>query len=179
MCPASTEAIGRAKFAPGSARPYTKIIHVQLGHVFSPFYEVLDMQRKLKWHPAPASQAVNEKWVMMIRSARPFTPPTDVIELPDRILVLVEIAGMHTDHLNITLNDRRLSISGTREKPRHPNPAYHQVEIGFGDFRVELELPWTVERDEVSATYEAGFLEVELPRKAPRTVPVTDLSSGE
>ena len=102
-----------------------------------------------------------------------------MIELSDMILVLVEIAGMQTDHLNITLNNRRLSISGTREKPQHPNPAYHQVEIGFGDFRVELDLPWTVERDAVSATYEAGFLEVELPRKAALTIQVTDLSSDE
>ena len=137
------------------------------------------MQRKGRTSLLTEGQISNERWAMMIRSTRPFTPPTDVIELSDKILVLVEIAGMQTDHLNITLNNRRLSISGTREKPQHPNPAYHQVEIGFGDFRVELDLPWTVERDAVSATYEAGFLEVELPRKAALTIQVTDLSSDE
>ena len=137
------------------------------------------MQRKGRTSLLSEGQISNERWAMMIRSTRPFTPPTDVIELSDKILVLVEIAGMQTDNLNITLNNRRLSISGTREKPQHPNPAYHQVEIGFGDFRVELDLPWTVERDAVSATYEAGFLEVELPRKAALTIQVTDLSSDE
>lgn len=116
---------------------------------------------------------------MMIRSSRPFTPPTDVIELPDKVLVLVEIAGMQTENLNITLNSRRLSISGTRAKPQHLNAAYHQVEIGFGDFRVELDLPWTVEREAVSASYESGFLEVELPRKAALNIRVTELSSDE
>lgn len=137
------------------------------------------MQPKRRSSILSEDQTLNEKWVTMIRSTRPFTPPTDVIELVDKILVVVEIAGMQTDHLNITLNDRRLSISGAREKPQHHNPAYHQVEIGFGDFRVELELPWSVERDTVSATYEAGFLEVELPRKSPRTIRVADASSDE
>ena len=137
------------------------------------------MQRKGRAFLLSEGQISNERWAMMIRSTRPFTPPTDVIELADKILVLVEIAGMQTDNLNITLNNRRLSISGTREKPQHHNPAYHQVEIGFGDFRVELDLPWTVERDAVSASYEAGFLEVELPRKAALTIQVTDLSSDE
>jgi HSP20 family protein len=137
------------------------------------------MQRKRRLSMVSDDQTSNEKWVLMIRSTRPFTPPTDVIELVDKILVVVEIAGMQTDNLNITLNDRRLSISGTREKPQHLNPAYHQVEIGFGDFRVELDLPWLVEREAVSATYEAGFLEVELPRKTPRTIRVTDMSNDE
>ncbi|MBL8117125.1 MAG: Hsp20/alpha crystallin family protein [Anaerolineae bacterium] len=123
-------------------------------------------------------QAANKKWITMIRSTRPFTPPTDVLELADKILIVVEIAGMRTDDLNITLQDRRLSISGTRQKPQHPNPAYHQVEIGFGDFRVELELPWQVERNHVTATYEAGFLEVELPRKAPRSIRVVNTGAN-
>jgi HSP20 family protein len=111
----------------------------------------------------------------MIRSTRTHRPPTDVIELADKILVYVEIAGMQTDDLNISLHERRLTISGTRSKPELHQAAYHQLEIGYGDFTVELDLPWTIERDAVTATYEAGFLAVELPRKTARTIPVVDV----
>ena len=112
----------------------------------------------------------------MIRSTRTHRPPTDVIELADKILVLVEIAGMQTDDLNISLHERKLTISGSRRKPEHHHAAYHQLEIGFGEFKVELELPWTIEREAVTASYEAGLLAVELPRKTSRTIPVVDVS---
>lgn len=112
----------------------------------------------------------------MIRSTRTHRPPTDVIELADKILVLVEIAGMQTHDLNISMHDRRLTISGNRRKPEHHQAAYHQLEIGFGEFKVELDLPWTIDRDTVTATYEAGLLAIELPRKASRTIPIVDVS---
>lgn len=115
----------------------------------------------------------------MIRATRIFTPPADIIEVGDKLVVLVEVAGMRSSDLNIKLIDRHLTITGTREKPHHANPAYHQIEIGFGSFRLDIDLPWAVERDSVSATYEAGFLEIELPRKAPKTVRVVDVTNDE
>lgn len=125
-------------------------------------------------------QPADRRWVIMIRqNNRPFTPPTDVIELADRLVVVVEIAGMRTADLNITLTDRQLVISGTREQRQFPNPAYHQVEIGYGEFRIEVTLPWSLERDSVSASYEAGFLQVELPHKTARQIPIRDVANVE
>jgi HSP20 family protein len=115
-----------------------------------------------------------EQQIDMIRATRTFSPPTDVIELADKILVVVEVAGIQTHALEITLLDRQMVIQGTRTQPEHPNPAYHQVEIGYGVFRTEVGLPWAIERERVSASYEAGFLTIELPRKAARTILVQD-----
>ncbi len=53
---------------------------------------------------------------MFIRSNRPFNPPVDVIELTDRLLVIVEIAGMVASDFNITLNNRRLTVAGLRRQ---------------------------------------------------------------
>lgn len=114
----------------------------------------------------------------MHRTARSFTPPTDVIELEERLVIVVEIAGVRPTDLTITLHDRLLIITGRRERPALHGPAYHQVEIGYGEFRVEIALPWPVEREQVSASYESGFLEVSLPRKAPRTIRVLDGSTS-
>lgn len=116
---------------------------------------------------------------MIRQTNRFFTPPTDVIELPDKIVVVVEIAGVRSSDFNLTLLERGLVISGKRERPQHSNPAYHQVEIGFGEFRIVVDLPWSVERDAVNASYESGFLQVELPRKAARTIPVVDGASSQ
>ena len=114
---------------------------------------------------------------MMIRSNRQFTPPTDVIEMADKLMIVVEIAGMRTGDFNIILQNRRLTITGTRQRPDSHVAAYHQVEIGYGDFRIDLNLPWAADRDLVTANYEHGFLTIELPRKPVEKVRVMDLNT--
>ncbi|MFN8379478.1 MAG: Hsp20/alpha crystallin family protein [Anaerolineae bacterium] len=96
---------------------------------------------------------------------RPFKPPTDVIELPDRILVLVEIAGMRASQIAVAISGRELVISGERERPQVNATGYHQMEVGYGEFRVDVTLPFIVDRSSVIATYRDGFLQVELPRE--------------
>ncbi len=97
---------------------------------------------------------------------RPFKPPTDVIELPDRLLVMVEIAGMRAHQIAVSMANREMVISGVRERPALSAAGYHQMEVGYGEFRVELTLPYPVNREAVTATYRDGFLHVELPREA-------------
>lgn len=110
---------------------------------------------------------------------RPFNPPTDVIELADRLVVLVEIAGIRSEELKITLMNQHLVITGVRERPQHAASAYHQVEIFFGEFRVDVVLPWPVDSDAVAASYDDGFLKVELPRKATRQIPIVDKNTTD
>ena len=61
---------------------------------------------------------------------RPFKPPTDVIELPDQILVLVEIAGMRASQIAVAISGRELVFSGERERPPVNATGYHQREVG-------------------------------------------------
>jgi HSP20 family protein len=102
---------------------------------------------------------------MILRPSRAFIPPADVIELDDKIVIMIEIAGMRTGDFNIALHHHRLIVSGRRERIHFPNCAYHQVEIGFGEFRIEFILPWQSDKDMVSASYQNGFLQIELPRR--------------
>jgi HSP20 family protein len=137
------------------------------------------MQRKTAEIPI-AVALQDQRWLIIARRSNPaFRPPTDVIELGDRLLVRVEIAGMRSSDFNITLHDRVLLVTGTREQPPQTSPAYHQAEIGYGEFRVEVTLPWSVERERVSASYEVGFLQVELPRLAGKQIPVRDVNELE
>jgi HSP20 family protein len=127
---------------------------------------------------------VERRWVIQTYStwrARPFSPPTDIIELRDRLLVQVEIGGMSGSDFNITLLDTHLVISGVRPQPLFENPAFQQVEIGYGEFRIEVLLPWPVNHEAVSAAYHDGFLQVSLPRsdKAVQTGDVDHSSPQE
>jgi HSP20 family protein len=129
------------------------------------------MQEKKHDLPPEGSQAGGRSWpvenyVVWRGSNRRFSPPTDVIELPDRLVVIVEIAGMRAGGFNVVLLEGRIVITGRRERSSHEHAAFHQVEIGYGEFRIEVGLPWSIDRDQVSASYRDGFLQVELPRRA-------------
>ena len=115
-----------------------------------------------------------QRWVI-VRHTTAWHPPTDVYEINNRLVVAVEIAGMRDGDFNVTLQGQRLTISGTRRRMTDPDCAYYQLEISFGDFRTEVELPWPVSRDEVSATYRDGFLRVELPHAEAQKVQIVNV----
>lgn len=133
--------------------------------------------------PLSERQSADRRWVvqgyMVFRPNSQFTPPTDVVEFDDKVLVRIEIAGMKASDFSVSLTPNQLIVSGTRERPSFPGGAYHQVEIGYGDFRVEVALPWPVGEEDVSAAYREGFLQIELPRRAERAIRIIDVNAAE
>jgi HSP20 family protein len=117
------------------------------------------------------------RWVF-VRHTTVWHPPTDVYEMEDRLVVVVEIAGMRDRDFSVTLHGQQLVITGVRQRMTTADCAYYQMEIRFGEFRTEVSLPWPVLREQVSATYRDGFLRIELPRAYKQKVQVVE-ESGE
>jgi HSP20 family protein len=121
-----------------------------------------------------AYQQVTRQWVIM-RQSNIWRPPTDVFELDDRVIVMVEIAGMRDGEFNVSLQDRRLIISGVRQRNVQERMAFHQMEVRYGRFHTDVSLPWPIDRERVTATYRDGFLRVELPRALNQQVHIVDV----
>ena len=100
-------------------------------------------------------------------------PPTDLYETEDTVVVRVEVAGIQPGDFTITLDRRRLIIRGSRQSVVEPR-AYHQMEISFGDFFSELEIPCPVEAEEIDAQYRGGVLEIVLPKAQPHQIKVDE-----
>jgi HSP20 family protein len=100
-------------------------------------------------------------------------PPTDVFETEDKIVVRVEIAGMREQDFTLELDGRLLSIRGVRPD-LSARRAYHQMEIRFGEFSIEIELPAPVLAQQVEAVYDNGFLLVKLPKARPLQIRIED-----
>jgi HSP20 family protein len=107
-------------------------------------------------------------------SMRPhiWRPPTDVFEVADLVVVRIEIAGMKESDFSITLKDRLLVIHGFRQELPEKR-AYHQMEIRFGEFGVEVELPVDVVVEKARAEYHNGLLLIKLPMDKPRHIQIT------
>ena len=110
------------------------------------------------------------RW-LTVRQQRTWRPPTDVYETSESMIVKVEIAGVCEKDLTISLENRRLTVSGRRHD-RARKLSYQQLEIPYGHFRTEVFLPYAVERDDIDAAYDAGFLTITLPKATAHSVRV-------
>lgn len=131
-------------------------------------------EHEMAMDASPQVQTVTRHWIIA-RQTNIWRPPTDVFELDDRLIVMVEIAGMRDGEFNVALQDRRLTISGTRERAIQERVAFHQMEVRYGQFHTEISLPWPINREQVTALYRDGFLRVELPRAVNQQVHIVNV----
>jgi HSP20 family protein len=111
-------------------------------------------------------------WRIRMRSPH-WTPPTDVYETEENVIVRVEIAGMREEDFVVELNGRELLVRGNRLDTAERR-SFYQMEIRFGEFALALELPSHIITEEVMAVYQNGFLLVSLPKAQPRQIQVSE-----
>ena len=125
------------------------------------------------WHISEDMQnPINEtsRWHIISRP-HAWRPLTDVFEIENTLTIRVEVAGMRESDFTISLVERNLTIRGIRQDTSERR-AYHQMEIPFGEFSTELELPYLIISDKVEATYRDGFLRITLPIARPKHINV-------
>ncbi len=94
-----------------------------------------------------------------------FRPPVDCFHThePQELTVVVELPGVDPEHVEVVVEERALTISGQRLRPRVPGQVYQQMEIEYGPFTRAVQLTENVDVAGASATYEHGLLTVRLP----------------
>lgn len=107
---------------------------------------------------------------LVSRPTQVWRPPTDVYETEDTLVVQMEIAGMRREDFRVAMSGPRLIIAGVRAQPPASPRAYQQMEVSFGEFRVEVEITAPLNREALKAEYADGFLRVTLPKLQPRRV---------
>jgi HSP20 family protein len=113
-----------------------------------------------------------------ISESRTWTPPIDIYENPEDIMVLVEIAGIDKEELHIEIDRSALKIYGRRrEMSRMEGSKYHLAEIQYGYFERILYLPAAVDSETVSAGYNDGLLQIRMAKEINRkhSIPVHEL----
>ncbi len=104
--------------------------------------------------------AANGHWV----------PNTDVYETDSGLVIKVELAGMRSENLEITVEGNRLRISGNRpDGCRAAKCRFLIMEISYGPFESVLELPSGYDLSQAKAAYLNGFLRIDVPRSPPHS----------
>ena len=110
--------------------------------------------------------AVEHKW----------TPAIDIREDDNGYVLSADLPGVQRDDVDITMDRDLLTIRGKRvaTESRENGKLLRNERIN-GAFCRQVRLPETVDRDDISAKYENGVLEVMLPKGAsaqPRRIAV-------
>jgi len=93
-----------------------------------------------------------------------WVPNTDVYVTDKGLVVKVELSGMRSEDLEITVDGNRLRISGNRpDGCRAGNCNFLMMEINYGPFETVLELPPGCDLSLAKAVYANGFLRVDVP----------------
>ena len=80
------------------------------------------------------------------------------------LVVKVELAGMRSEHLEITVEGSQLRISGNRpDGCRAAKCNFLMMEINYGPFESVLELPPGYDLGQAKAVYVNGFLRIDVP----------------
>ena len=93
----------------------------------------------------------------------------DVYETQDRYVVAAEVPGLLREHIELALEDSRLTIRGQRtDRSTTADHVvhFHQVERGHGAFARTFEFASNIDVESVSADLTNGVLTVTLPKAA-------------
>ena len=105
-------------------------------------------------------QSVNP---MFCFSKRVWKPQMDIMETRHDIVIQAEIAGVGKEDIVIEVSNKAVRISGKRKSECLDRTAtYRLAEIQFGQFERVLYLPSVIDVDNVSATFDNGFLRLTL-----------------
>jgi HSP20 family protein len=99
-----------------------------------------------------------------VTTAAGFLPRADIHETSSGIRIILDLAGVTREQIDIVIEGQLLRVSGERNEPEaHQCLRYHQMEIPYGSFERIFHLPEEADAERVTASYRDGFLQITVP----------------
>ena len=101
----------------------------------------------------------------LVANGRGWAIPVDVVEEGDDILVKASLPGVKPDDIDVSIEDKVLTIKGeTKAEVERTEGGYLVKERRTGSFHRSLRLPDTVDSEKAKTQYDNGVLTVVLPK---------------
>ena len=108
-----------------------------------------------------------------------FSPPVDVFETDNELRVFVDLPGLKSKDLELSLHEGTLLLKGTRQKERGPDWDVFCRERPHGSFQRTIHLPdLSLDADAMEVKLDKGVLQVTIPKKDSSEVVPQFLFSG-
>lgn len=94
-----------------------------------------------------------------------WVPSLDLSDTGDSLVAELEVPGMDSKDIDISITGNVLTVSGEKKRKREEKEHnYHLVERSYGKFVRSVRLPSTVDPDRVEASYKDGILTITMDK---------------
>jgi HSP20 family protein len=108
-----------------------------------------------------------------------WVPAMDLVETEDSYVLRADLPGLTENEVTIEVADNVLKISGERKTEHEERKqGYYRIERASGGFARSLRLPEGVDPESVTAKFDNGVLEVNVPKPEQRKPRKVTISAG-
>ena len=121
----------------------------------------------------PESQQIEASTEGTRTQERSITPPVDIYEMPESLVVTADVPGVSQEDLDIRVDNNVLTIQARAKHAVTDESTYREYEL-VNVFR-QFELTDSVDQSKISADLKHGVLTLVLPKAEvakPRQIPV-------
>ena len=95
-----------------------------------------------------------------------FVPSVVILETRDEVILKAEIPGAAKEDIDIKIDGDVLVLKGERKFEKEVDQEnYYRMECSYGHFQRVFNLPQSINKDEVKASFNQGILEIRLPKE--------------
>jgi HSP20 family protein len=132
---------------------------------WDPFQDLRSAQDEMAQMSPMLAHALGLNTQQANARASAWMPALDISERKDAYLVTVELPGLKSEDLDITMEDGLLTIQGERQfTAESSEQQYHRVERRYGAFRRSITLPAQVQAEQIEASFDNGVLQILVPK---------------
>ena len=137
-------------------------------------------QREMQRYLAHFNRAGKRPTILFSPNLQPspvWTPAMDIYETDSALVVLLDLAGVDATRTEVHAEPHLLVVRGMRRErdsagSTEEERSYHALEIPYGRFERSVRLPPGLDTTAAKASYREGLLEITLPKRLPRQVPI-------
>jgi len=106
-----------------------------------------------------------------------WTPAVDIKEEADKFVIYVDIPGVKSENIDISMEAGVLTVKGEKEaEAKTEKEGYKRVERASGSFYRRFSLPDSADGEAINAKCKLGVLEIVIPKREaikPKRINVT------
>ncbi len=133
----------------------------------------LNKRNEANWLPIVLGDMLETDWLggtTKVSNIGIGVPAVNILETDEKFVFEVAAPGIHKKDFVIELDNDVLSISSEEkeeDKTADESGRFARMEFSYNNFKRVFGLPETVDRQKISATYNNGILEINLPKLEP------------
>ncbi|MEM7793574.1 MAG: Hsp20/alpha crystallin family protein [Cyanobacteria bacterium P01_C01_bin.118] len=123
------------------------------------------------WQPFQEIETIRQQLDTIFEDLTPTTtdwiPAVDLVDAGDNYVLEVVLPGLKADDINIEASRKSITLSGERAAVEYgDDKTVLRRERRYGSFRRVVNLPVSIDHEQVSADYTSGILTVNVPKAA-------------